>query len=55
MVREVLLHMENTELKEGMNAPDFSLIGTDNLTHSLKDYRDKMVILYFYPKDNTSG
>lgn len=36
-------------------APDFSLKGTDGKKHSLKDYRGKKVVLYFYPKDNTSG
>ncbi len=36
-------------------APDFSLIGLDGNSHSLKDYRGKWVILYFYPADDTPG
>lgn len=36
-------------------APDFKLMGSDNKEHSLKDYRGKNIILYFYPKDNTPG
>ncbi|TZE81329.1 peroxiredoxin [Calorimonas adulescens] len=42
------------ELKEGMEAPDFTLPSTDgNVT--LSSLRGKNVVLYFYPKDNTSG
>jgi peroxiredoxin Q/BCP len=44
--------MENMEEK---SAPNFSLKGSDGKTHELKSYRGKMVILYFYPRDNTSG
>jgi peroxiredoxin Q/BCP len=47
--------MENVDLKEGMKAPEFSLMGSDNKEHSLKQYSGKKVILYFYPKDNTKG
>lgn len=36
-------------------APDFELKDQDGKIHSLKDYKDKYVLLYFYPKDNTSG
>ncbi|HSR03925.1 MAG TPA: peroxiredoxin [Proteiniclasticum sp.] len=36
-------------------APDFTLMGSDNKEHSLKDYLGKKVILYFYPRDNTAG
>ncbi len=42
-------------LKEGIKAPEFSLIADDGKTYSLKDFKGKTVILYFYPKDNTSG
>lgn len=42
-------------LKEGNKAPDFKLPGDDGKTHSLKDYKGKKVVLYFYPKDDTSG
>ncbi|GAA0729976.1 hypothetical protein GCM10008905_30670 [Clostridium malenominatum] len=47
--------MENILLEEGMLAPDFELEGSDRKIHSLKDYRGKTIILYFYPKDNTPG
>jgi peroxiredoxin Q/BCP len=40
---------------EGSKAPDFSLEGSDGIRHSLKDYAGKTVVLFFYPKDNTSG
>lgn len=42
-------------LKAGDKAPDFSLIADSGEKISLKDYRGKKVILYFYPKDMTSG
>lgn len=47
--------MENSELKEGMKAPNFTLIGSDKGEHKLSDYLGKKVVLYFYPKDNTPG
>lgn len=47
--------MEKIILTEGMKAPNFSIIGSDNKAHSLSDYLGKKVILYFYPKDNTPG
>jgi Peroxiredoxin len=47
--------MDNMELKEGVAAPDFVLIGSDKKEHRLSDYKGKRVILYFYPKDNTPG
>jgi peroxiredoxin Q/BCP len=39
----------------GTSAPDFSLTTNDGSQVSLKDYRDKWVVLYFYPKDFTRG
>ncbi|MEG6566221.1 thioredoxin-dependent thiol peroxidase [Thermoanaerobacterium saccharolyticum] len=36
-------------------APDFTLMSSDGKNVSLKDYRGKKVVLYFYPKDNTPG
>lgn len=42
-------------LQIGSKAPDFSLPDQNGKIHSLKDYVGKKVILYFYPKDNTSG
>ena len=37
----------------GDKAPDFSLVGTGNVTHSLNAYKGKTVVLVFYPGDNT--
>ncbi len=42
-------------LKPGDKAPDFSLINDEGNKVSLKDFKGKKVILYFYPKDDTSG
>ena len=42
-------------LETGTTAPDFTLPDQNGKNHSLKEYRGKKVILYFYPKDNTSG
>jgi thioredoxin-dependent peroxiredoxin len=39
----------------GAPAPDFSLTTSDGGQVGLKDYRGKWVVLYFYPKDFTSG
>lgn len=39
----------------GDTAPEFSLPDSDNNIHNLSDYKDKWVLLYFYPKDFTSG
>ena len=42
-------------LETGKKAPDFTLPDQNGDMHSLTDYLGKKVILYFYPKDNTSG
>lgn len=42
-------------LKIGDKAPDFSLLSSDGKKYKLQDLLDKKLILYFYPKDNTSG
>ena len=39
----------------GMKAPEFSLPTGDDRKVSLKDFKGKKVVLYFYPKDDTSG
>lgn len=39
----------------GDAAPEFELPDQDGQLHSLEDYRDKWVVLYFYPKDETPG
>ena len=39
----------------GKDAPAFSLKDQDGAVHALKDYRGRPLVLYFYPKDDTSG
>lgn len=39
----------------GDNAPDFKLNNQEDKEITLSSYKDKWVILYFYPKDNTPG
>jgi peroxiredoxin Q/BCP len=41
--------------KVGDKAPEFSLKDGSGQTVSLKDYKGKWVVLYFYPKNFTSG
>ncbi len=43
------------KLKEGDKAPDFVAIDQSGKSISLKDFKGKKLILYFYPKDNTPG
>jgi peroxiredoxin Q/BCP len=51
-----LMAAESQEQPEvGKAAPDFRLTTGDGSQVSLKDYRGKWVVLYFYPKDFTSG
>ena len=40
---------------EGKKAAEFSLHGSDGAQHTLSDYTGKTVVIFFYPKDNTSG
>lgn len=42
-------------LQEGTKAPDFELPDQNGDIHRLSDYLGKKVVLYFYPKDSTSG
>ncbi len=42
-------------LDAGQTAPDFALPDETGHVHRLSDYRGKVVVLYFYPKDNTPG
>ena len=43
------------KLEEGDRAPEFSVATNGGGKVSLADFKGKNVILYFYPKDNTSG
>jgi len=42
-------------LKVGDKAPDFSLLSDSGATVSLGDFKDKMLVLYFFPKADTPG
>jgi peroxiredoxin Q/BCP len=44
-----------SDLKPGDAAPDFDTVNENGDKVSLKDLRGKRVVLYFYPKDNTTG
>ncbi len=54
----VVVHASRTGEKapaSGTLAPDFTLNAQDGKPLSLRDFRGKWVVLYFYPKDFTSG
>ena len=42
------------ELKEGNSAPDFSF-RSGNQTMKLSGFKERKVVLYFYPRDFTTG
>ena len=44
-----------TSLKEGDKAPFFKGINQDGKEITSEDFKGKKLVLYFYPKDNTSG
>jgi thioredoxin-dependent peroxiredoxin len=39
----------------GSVAPEFALLAQDGSRVTLRDYRGRWVVLYFYPKDHTPG
>lgn len=43
------------QVSVGQAAPEFELPDQNGQLHSLEDYRDQWVVLYFYPKDETPG
>jgi thioredoxin-dependent peroxiredoxin len=43
------------ELAAGDKAPAFTLLADDGATLSLKDFKERNLVLYFYPKADTSG
>jgi len=45
----------DSPLQPGAVAPSFSLPSQEDTKVSLADYKGKFVVLYFYPKDMTSG
>ena len=42
-------------LEKGNIAPEFALYDDEGNLRNLSEWRGKKVVLYFYPKDNTSG
>ena len=42
-------------IEPGKKAPAFSLKDQNGTSHKLSDYAGKPVVLFFYPKDDTSG
>jgi len=42
-------------LNVGDEAPDFEAIDQDGNKVKLSDYKNDLIVLYFYPKDNTPG
>ena len=42
-------------VKEGNKAPAITLKDQDGTKVTLNDFKGKNIVLYFYPKDNTSG
>ena len=42
-------------LEEGKKTPAFSLKDKDGEKHSLKNFEEDYLVLFFYPKDNTPG
>jgi thioredoxin-dependent peroxiredoxin len=42
-------------IKEGDAAPAFALVADDGSTVTLDSLQGSNVVLFFYPKDNTSG
>ncbi|MFZ2310882.1 MAG: redoxin domain-containing protein, partial [Patescibacteria group bacterium] len=39
-------------LQVGIKAPNFSAPDQNRVIHSLADYKNKWILLYFYPRDN---
>jgi peroxiredoxin Q/BCP len=54
-VRYNVAHAGDKAPAVGTAAPDFTLQSQENKAVSLHDYKGKWVVLYFYPKDFTSG
>ena len=42
-------------LEKGMAAPAFRVPDADGIVRSHEDFKGKLLVLYFYPKDNTAG
>ena len=42
-------------IEVGQDAPAFTLVDQNGMSHSLQDYVGRWVVLYFYPKNDTPG
>jgi thioredoxin-dependent peroxiredoxin len=51
----IIANAADVDLQPGAKAPAFTLPSQDGTPISLSDYRGKWVVLYFYPKDKTTG
>lgn len=43
------------KIKQGAKAPPFELLDKDGVSYSLDSFKEKYLVVYFYPKDDTSG
>ena len=50
-----LASQASDQVTVGERAPEFELSDQEGQLHSLEDYLDQWVVLYFYPKDETPG
>lgn len=55
LLKNITKNKHSTSLKEGDPAPDFNAKDQEGKTVSLRDFKGKKVVIYFYPKDDTSG
>jgi peroxiredoxin Q/BCP len=52
----LMMKTANGQIKEGDKVPDFSLLDKNGVVFNLKDHLGKKnMVIYFYPKDETSG
>ena len=45
----------DNKLAEGSPSPDFTMQDQDGKSHTLSEYKGQLVVVYFYPKDDTPG
>ena len=58
MLHDIVTTIEDHRMQQihiGGEAPDFELPGDGGQRVSLSQYRGSIVVLFFYPKDNTAG
>ena len=54
-IKDMVFKKHLTSLKEGQKAPDFTTTDENGQPVTLADFKGKKIVLYFYPKDDTSG